>query len=951
MNTLQKVYRYSGFRIRSLRVLYIAFSCLCFFNVFPSFFVLSSLSVIASPVVKHGLFSVTNGSLAPVLPQPARRAQGVPTSFRPSRDAAMHTSPAWHGRGLEPVSNTIIIVYPLDACPEAIPESSPLLPDSRSDRAPNRKKTIELQAWRKTRDFAFSTLEQRVAEESAKRGYRNVPRENAYPYRGLSENHEATSRSSRNVFLPPRSISQTSLRLKTRYLNTLQMEITEVPEYLTEDDMIRFAENTPCIQMVEKDYIKVIQQNTPSTLETPNLRSNSNNNQQEKNSQTELSTPVADVPERSSSETSSATPLTPAPLEQQITSTLALESPTSSGSSSEHRADDFTLAATSNLDFTSGLTYPAAPTVASTLKGVTSPDVVQSTGFVSTTLPLSEPEISATTTNDPSSNFFSGPFLTPDGAAKRPLQETMGTKTSTSTSVVEKSNPATTSPKYPSPNDPLFDEQWHLRGQHPWSINADKAWMYWTGAPHTVVAVIDSGCDLSHPDLIDQRWVNTGEICGDNIDNDKNGYVDDCYGWDWVDDDNDPTPKGSGHGTAAAGIIAASTDNAMGVAGICWNCRIMCLRFINQTQGRVSNQIAAIDYATRMGAKISNNSYGGYGELPLEYEVIRRAQKLGHLFIASAGNQNYNTDVPQYHHTPSMYPLDNIIAVGASTIAGEKAVFSNYGKRSVDIFAPGSRITTTEAGGGYVTVSGTSFAGPVVAGTAGLIWSLFPGLTYREVAAAILDTCHKGPLLEGMCSCGGVIDTFSALQRSLQIADVKERTESSFPDTKVRPSYPRTSDRSQVSFVNTTKPRHTVQSTTTKAALPAKPECPPHRGGILSSITRMFMRCTPPHKDIAKMSFSATEGSSDRAIELGATRHDVMQGYSSVRTPGPDGYVLHQRVDESQGFMNQRTRQSLNNNAPEVPALTSLPSFGLLNPLFTLARHWFPVSSGLLRSF
>ncbi|OEH77105.1 uba ts-n domain-containing protein [Cyclospora cayetanensis] len=166
------------------------------------------------------------------------------------------------------------------------------------------------------------------------------------------------------------------------------------------------------------------------------------------------------------------------------------------------------------------------------------------------------------------------------------------------------------------PNDPIFRKQWNLHDASPFGIHAEKAWRLWNGDQRPmVIAVIDSGCDLSHPDLKDKRWKNPGEICGDGIDNDNNGFIDDCYGWDFVNNNGEVRPDSSGHGTGAAGVLGSVANNLVGMVGVCWGCQIMCLKFIGRGQGSVSNQVQAIDYAVKMGAWISNNSYGGYGSI------------------------------------------------------------------------------------------------------------------------------------------------------------------------------------------------------------------------------------------------------------------------------------------------------------------------------------------------
>lgn len=166
------------------------------------------------------------------------------------------------------------------------------------------------------------------------------------------------------------------------------------------------------------------------------------------------------------------------------------------------------------------------------------------------------------------------------------------------------------------PMDPLFRYQWGLKGgEGVYGVDAEGVWRdgNWHGSSNMTIAIIDSGCNIEHPDMVGQYWKNEGETdCNDGIDNDGNGFIDDCNGWDFVDEDNSPQATGTSHGTAAAGIIGAKSNNGAGISGICWNCRLMCLRFISNTEGTVANEVRAIDYAVKMGAKISNNSYGGY---------------------------------------------------------------------------------------------------------------------------------------------------------------------------------------------------------------------------------------------------------------------------------------------------------------------------------------------------
>ncbi|PHJ18697.1 subtilisin sub3 [Cystoisospora suis] len=155
----------------------------------------------------------------------------------------------------------------------------------------------------------------------------------------------------------------------------------------------------------------------------------------------------------------------------------------------------------------------------------------------------------------------------------------------------------------------------------------------------------------------------------------------------------------------------------------------------------------------------------------LEFDAIRRAQAAGHLFIASAGNHNLNTDLQQNDHTPSSYQLSNILAVGASTYAGRKASFSNYGYKTVHLFAPGADIRTTEGASGYATVSGTSFACPHAAGAAGLIWSAFPNLTYLQVKQALIEGCQQSSSLTTLSACGGTLNVYTSLYIAAKLAN------------------------------------------------------------------------------------------------------------------------------------------------------------------------------------
>jgi subtilisin family serine protease len=269
-------------------------------------------------------------------------------------------------------------------------------------------------------------------------------------------------------------------------------------------------------------------------------------------------------------------------------------------------------------------------------------------------------------------------------------------------------------------------------------IDAPEAWDIQTGNPNLVIGVIDSGVDYTHPDLMGNIWTNPGEIAGDGIDNDSNGYIDDVRGWDFAYNDNDPRDV-QGHGTHVAGTIASKGNNTVGVTGVAWNAKIMPLRFLDDSgSGSTSNAILAINYATAKRVKLTNNSWGGGLYSQALYDAINTAGQRGALFIAAAGNSSLPNDlIPAY---PASYNLSNIISVASTDHNDKYSIFSNYGRTSVDLAAPGSDIYSTTPGGTYGTLSGTSMASPHVTGAAALVWSQNPTWTAQQVKDRLLRT-------------------------------------------------------------------------------------------------------------------------------------------------------------------------------------------------------------------
>ena len=331
------------------------------------------------------------------------------------------------------------------------------------------------------------------------------------------------------------------------------------------------------------------------------------------------------------------------------------------------------------------------------------------------------------------------------------------------------------------PNDPRFTQLWGLNntGQLGGTVDADidavEAWNVTTGSEDVVIAVIDTGVDYNHEDLAANMWVNPGEVPGDGLDNDGNGYVDDIYGIDTAYDDSDPM-DGNAHGTHVAGTIAAVGDNSIGVAGVNWQAKIMALKFLaDDGAGATSDAIGLVDYMTMMkttyGVNIvaSNNSWGGGGYSQALEDAIQRSIDAGIVFVAAAGNDGVDNDAMP--HYPSSYELDGIIAVAGTDPEDELAergqfgstYFSNYGATSVDVAAPGVSIMSTTPGNTYSSFSGTSMASPHVAGVVGLLAAAAPNATVTQLKNAILGGVDLIPSLTGTCQTGGRLNAVESL--------------------------------------------------------------------------------------------------------------------------------------------------------------------------------------------
>jgi len=300
-----------------------------------------------------------------------------------------------------------------------------------------------------------------------------------------------------------------------------------------------------------------------------------------------------------------------------------------------------------------------------------------------------------------------------------------------------------------------------------WKISAQEAWDLHTGNATTKVAIVDDAVLISHPDLQANVWINPGEIPGNNIDDDMNGYVDDVNGYDVADNDNTvlPNTNDMSHGTHVAGIVGARTNNGTGVASIGYGISIMAVKSSNQATV-VTAGYAGVVYATEAGADVINMSWGGGGTSNTALNIINAAYNAGVFLVAAAGNDNVET---------VFYPAGyaNVLAVASTNSSDIKSDFSNYGTW-VNVSAPGSAIRSTyinssSGAGNYASLSGTSMASPMVAGLAGLMRSYNPNLTNAQIKNCILSTADNIYGISGNASFAGKLGTgrinaFAALQ-------------------------------------------------------------------------------------------------------------------------------------------------------------------------------------------
>jgi len=330
-----------------------------------------------------------------------------------------------------------------------------------------------------------------------------------------------------------------------------------------------------------------------------------------------------------------------------------------------------------------------------------------------------------------------------------------------------------------TPDDTYYSYQWGLHntgqsgGTSDADIDAPEAWETFTGSSDINMAILDTGFDYNHTDLQSNIWENPGETGDgketDSTDNDGNGYVDDWRGWDFVNSDNSPLDD-NGHGTHVAGIAGAEGDNNTGVAGVCWNSKLMALKVLNANgSGSTATIISAIDYAIEAGAQVINASFSSNEYSSSLYEAVKQAQEDGVPIICAASNYATNNNTNPYY--PASFDLDNIIAVLATDHNDALSSFSNYGSYSVDLGAPGGADTTQSScnifssvlSSSYLFKAGTSMATPFVTGAVALILGQRPTIDWWQAKTIILKSVDYKSALAGYARTSGRLNLNSAV--------------------------------------------------------------------------------------------------------------------------------------------------------------------------------------------
>jgi len=326
----------------------------------------------------------------------------------------------------------------------------------------------------------------------------------------------------------------------------------------------------------------------------------------------------------------------------------------------------------------------------------------------------------------------------------------------------------------------FYNLQWGLHntgqtgGKSDIDIDAPEAWDYQTDCEAVPIAIIDQGFDLRHEEINERIWQNLGEDSNNNgtvlqynqqtntweydeadidgIDNDGNGYVDDFIGWNFDSNSNNLTIK-NGHGNFCAGIIGAEANNEKGIKGVCHTSKMAFLQINGDDAPLLEQAAEALNYAVANGFKVSNNSYGTNHYKEAMRVALNAAENAGHLFITTSGN--YGNDIDNNHFFPASYVNNNIITVGSINHFGELSNFSNYGSAACDIAAPGTNILSINGADEYEYRDGTSFAAPIIAAAAAMLWTTYPDKTYLEIKEAILNSVDENENIKDLFQANG----------------------------------------------------------------------------------------------------------------------------------------------------------------------------------------------------
>ncbi len=386
----------------------------------------------------------------------------------------------------------------------------------------------------------------------------------------------------------------------------------------------------------------------------------------------------------------------------------------------------------------------------------------EATGFRPSGQPLREFNVSAMKLTSISGDLYS---LQIKGSAEEKTKILAQLAAESDVEYVEPDYPIDPIPQTPTAvitDDPYFSKQWFHS-----TLNSLAAWQVDDGSDEIIAAVVDTGVDYTHPDLVDNMWINKGEIPYNGKDDDGNGYIDDVYGWNFAANNNDPRSSAKApHGSHVAGLIGARGNNHLGVVGVAPKVKLMALKFMDDSgAGVTSNAVRAIDYAIQKKVFLINNSWGSNRFSRTLSDAISRAAKAGILFFAAAGNGNkgvgYNIDATPWY--PASYNQWNVFSVAATTIADRLTDFSNFSKNKVDVAAPGYGIYSTVSGTNYQMMSGTSMATPIVAGLAVLVKAANPYLDPAQILNVIRESSDKIPALQNKVRAGGRVDSYNAV--------------------------------------------------------------------------------------------------------------------------------------------------------------------------------------------